>query len=322
MVARGTLRTAYAVTILALLLIAASQAGAWDQQYRYPLKVRVSDVDAVDARGRTAAGVAARDTRPEWDVAAGQARREILCPKRGFALALGMRPYFSNLVGTSKVASKAGEGTFLSLNGHLRLPPDRTLWEFYSYLRMWDKITGRFEYLPWSWTGGGHIPTEGNFAGLQLKKDDNLTSDLSLTSIVLGADYDVSFGRDLVFGPNGDFWIIKWSERVAKDSGDAMDFTQTILQPAIGAHIRYEPSNTGYFSWFKPFMEGRFSWMSFAGLGLSTWDFGAGIAPPVSRNVDAGFKIGYKQWRLDGSRGRLFADMGVEGLYLDFSLQF
>ena len=62
--------------------------------------------------------------------------------------------------------------------------------------------------------------------------------------------------------------------------------------------------------------------MSFAGLGLSTWDVGAGIAPPVSRNVDAGIKAGYKQWRLDGNRGRLFTDVSVEGLYLDFALQF
>ncbi|HMK35960.1 MAG TPA: hypothetical protein VK463_12880, partial [Desulfomonilaceae bacterium] len=101
-----------------------------------------------------------------------------------------------------------------------------------------------------------------------------------------------------------------------------LDFTQTILQPTIGAHIRYEPANTGYFSWFKPYMEGRFSWMSFAGLGLSTWDVAAGVAPPVSRNVDAGIKIGYKQWKLDGNRGRLYPDMGVEGVYLDFSLLF
>jgi hypothetical protein len=62
--------------------------------------------------------------------------------------------------------------------------------------------------------------------------------------------------------------------------------------------------------------------MSFNGLGLSTWDIGAGIAPPVSKNVDAGIKLGYKQWKLDGNRGRLFADVGVEGLYLDLSLQF
>jgi hypothetical protein len=309
------------VTILAVLLIAASQAGAWDQQYRYPLKVRVSDTDASDSRGR-AAGIAGRDTGPDWDVAAGQARREILCPKRGYTLALGVRPFFSNLSGTAKVVSRAREGTPLSLTGHLRLPPDATLWEFYTFIRMWDKITGRLEYLPWQWTGSGHIPSDGNFSGLALKAGDSLNSDLTITSIVVGADYDVSFGRDLVFGPNGDLWVIKWSQRVTKYTGDSMDFTQTILQPAIGAHLRYEPTNTGYFSWFKPYMEGRFSWMSFAGLGLSTWDFGAGVAPPVSRNVDAGIKIGYKQFRLDGNRSRLFADVGVEGLYLDFSLQF
>jgi len=38
--------------------------------------------------------------------------------------------------------------------------------------------------------------------------------------------------------------------------------------------------------------------------------------------MDAGIKLGYKQWKLDGNRGRLFADVGVEGLYLDLSLQF
>lgn len=62
--------------------------------------------------------------------------------------------------------------------------------------------------------------------------------------------------------------------------------------------------------------------MNFDGLGLSTWDMAAGIAPPVSRNVDAGIKLGYKQWKLEGNRNRLFADIAVEGPYLDLSLQF
>lgn len=139
---------------------------------------------------------------------------------------------------------------------------------------------------------------------------------------MIGADYDVAFGRDLTFGPNGDLYVIKWSQRVGKDMGESVDFNQTIIQPAIGAHLKYEPTNTGYFSWFKPFMEGKFNWMSFGSLGTSSWDLGAGVAPPVSRNVDAGFKVGYKQWRLDGNRNRLFTDIGVEGVYLDFSLQF
>ncbi|HMK36694.1 MAG TPA: hypothetical protein VK463_16590, partial [Desulfomonilaceae bacterium] len=215
------MRIVCAVISLALLMIAASQAGAWDQQYRFPIKVRVSDTDVSDTRTRSA-GIAGRDTGPEWDVAAGQAKREILCPKRGFTLDLGMRPFFSNLSGPVKVASKAGEGTYLSLVGHLRLPADRTLWEFYSHVRMWDKITGRLEYLPWIWTGGGHTPGDGNFGGLLLKKDDSISTDLSITSIVVGADYDVSFGRDLLFGPNADLWVIKWSERVAKTAGESL----------------------------------------------------------------------------------------------------
>ena len=157
---------------------------------------------------------------------------------------------------------------------------------------------------------------------ISLKSGDAIQSDLGITTFTVGADYDVSFGRDLVFGPNADMHVIKWSQRVAKDGGTAMDFSQTILQPAIGAHIRYEPTNTGYFSWFKPYLEGRFTWMSFDGLGLSTWDASAGIAPPVSRNVDAGFRLGYKQWRLDGTRNRLFTDVTVEGPYMDFALHF
>jgi hypothetical protein len=145
---------------------------------------------------------------------------------------------------------------------------------------------------------------------------------LSITSLVLGGEYDVSFSRDLVFGPNADLHIIKWQQRVASDMGQSGEFSQTMLQPAIGAHVRYEPENTGYFSWFKPYLGGRFSWMSFNSLGLSEWDAFAGIAPPLSRNVDSGFKLGYKQWRLEGSARRLFADVGVEGFYLDFALHF
>jgi hypothetical protein len=187
---------------------------------------------------------------------------------------------------------------------------------------LWDRIALRLDYAPWNWSAPGHAASDGNVAGLLLKKDDAFQTDLSITSLTIGADYDVSFGRELIFGPNADFHVIRWTERVVKSSGESGDFTQTILQPAIGAHARYEPINTGYFSWFKPYLEGRFTWMSFAGLGLSTWDFGAGVAPPVSRNVDAGVKLGYKQWKLDGNRGRLFADVAIEGPYLDFSLQF
>jgi hypothetical protein len=319
--ARGTQIITCAVTALAIIITGAIPAFAWEAEYRYPIKVRVSDSDFSNSR-QGSTGTIVNSPGTNWDVAAGQARREILCPKRGYSLAIGTRPYFSSITGSTKVNSKGGEGTFLSLTGNLRIPGDATLWEFYSFIRMWDKVTFRFEYLPWTWTGAGHTSTDGNFSGLLLKKDDNITTDLNVTSIVLGADYDVAFGRDLSFGPNADLWVIKWSERVAKSPGDAVDFTQTILQPAIGAHIRYEPANTGYFSWFKPFMDGRFTWMSFAGLGLSTWDIGAGIAPPVSRNVDAVFKLGYKQWRIEGNRGRLFADVGIEGFYLDLGLQF
>jgi hypothetical protein len=45
------------------------------------------------------------------------------------------------------------------------------------------------------------------------------------------------------------------------------------------------------------------------------------MAPPVSRNMDAGVKLGYKQWKLEGQRDRLSTDVGVEGLYLEFSLR-
>jgi hypothetical protein len=326
MATRGTMGIICAVATFALFISVANQALAWEQEYRYPIKVRVSENDSDNAgmAGSQTAGIgaAARRTPPEWDVAAGQAKRQILCPKRGFALALGMRPYFTNLLGNTRVVSKSNEGTSLNLTGHLRIPSEKTQWEFYSYLRLWDRATLRLEYLPWSWSGSGHAGTDGNFAGLLIKKDDPITTDLSITSILIGGDFDVAFGRDLTFGPNGDLYVIKWSERVGKDLGESVDFNQTIVQPAIGAHLKYEPTNTGYFSWFKPFMEGRFNWMSFGSLGMSSWDLGAGVTPPVSRNVDAGFKIGYKQWRMDGNRNRLFTDLGVEGVYLDFSLQF
>jgi hypothetical protein len=186
---------------------------------------------------------------------------------------------------------------------------------------MWDKIGLRLEYLPWNWGGPGHMPTDGNFAGLLLKKDDGINSDLNITTFLIGADYDVAFGRDLIFGPNADLYIIKWGQRVARDAGEGVDFLNDIAACDWGP-CQIRAFKTGYFSWFKPALEGRFNWMSFNGLGLSTWDIGAGIAPPVSKNVDAGIKLGYKQWKLDGNRGRLFADVGVEGLYLDLSLQF
>lgn len=321
MQARGPMRIPCALLVLAVILVATSVADAWEQQYRYPVKIRVSGTDQSDV---TVGGVgtASRSGASDWERAAGQARREVLCPKRGYAFAIGMRPFFATINGSTKVVSRASEGTYLNLTGHLRIPPERTLWEFYSYLRVWDRIALRLEYVPWAWDGPGHMPTDGNFAGLLLKKDDPIHSDLGITSLIIGGDYDVAFGREVTFGPNVDLHIIRWTQRIVKGGGESADFAQTILQPAIGAHLRYDPQNTGYFSWFKPYLEWRFSWMNFGGLGLSTWDLGAGVAPPVSRNVDAGFKIGYKQWKIDGNRGRLFADVGVEGPYLDFSLQF
>jgi hypothetical protein len=233
-----------------------------------------------------------------------------------------MRPFFSELSGSLKAASRGGEGTFLNLHGHLRLPTDNTLWEVYSHLRIWDKMALRLEYLPWNWSGPGHAGTDGNFAGLVLKKDQAITSSLNITTFLVGGDYDVSFGRDFVFGPNGELHIIKWNQRVETGAGDSADFDRTLMQPSIGGHARFEPAMTGYFSWFQPYFEGRFGWMSFNGLGLSTWDLGAGMAPPVSRNVDAGLKLGYKQWKLYGNRPRFLLDVGVEGLYLDLSLRF
>ncbi|MFC1836248.1 hypothetical protein ACFL2Q_16270, partial [Thermodesulfobacteriota bacterium] len=267
-------------------------------------------------------GIVASDRGNGWNTAAGAARRTILCPKRGYTFATGIRPFFGNLSGSVKGLSRGGEGTLLSLHGHLRIPSEATLWEFYSRFKMWDKVELRFDYTPWSWASTGHVATDGNFAGLILTKDEAITTNLNVTTFKVGADYDVSFSRDLIFGPNADLHVMKWAQRISTDAGGAADLVLTILEPSIGAHLRYEPANTGYFSWFKPFMEARFGWMSLGGLGLSTWDMCAGIAPPVSRNVDAGLRVGYKQLKLDGQRDRLFADVAVEGLYLDLSLRF
>jgi len=322
MAARGPIVIPWAIIITFVVTVAVTTpVDSWSQNYRFPHKIRSSDADGVRS-GVGGISAASRTAPGDWEVAAGQARREILCPKKGFAFALGMRSYFSTLSGSVKATNRGGEGTFLNLHGHFRLPVDRTMWEFYSNLRVWDKVAIRVEYLPWSWAGPGHIPTDGNFAGLLLKKDDSINTDLTISTLLLGADYDVSFGRNLIFGPNADLYVIKWGQQVVKDTGESGDFSQMILEPAIGAHIRYDPPNTGYFSWFKPHLEARFGWMSLGGLGLSTWDMAAGISPPINRNVDAGIKLGYKQWKLDGSRGRLFTDVAVEGPYLDFALQF
>jgi len=320
MVSRGAMRIPRLIIIMVVLFGTAGIAGALDKPFKYPVKVNVSD--NIPSRSGIAGMDMASGAGVSWDVAAGQSRSEIFCPKRGYSFAMGIKPHFTNLTGGSRVSSRGGEGSVLNFHGHLRLPDDKTLWDFYSSIRLYDKIGVRIEYAPWTWSGLGHIPIDANFSGLALKAGDAIQSDLGITTFTLGGDYDVSFGRDLVFGPNADMHIIKWNQRVAKDGGSAVDFSQTILQPAIGAHLRYEPTYTGYFSWFKPSLEARFSWMSFDGLGLPTWDASAGIAPPVSRNVDAGFRLGYKQWRLDGARNRIFTDVTVEGPYMDFALHF
>ncbi len=327
MVGRGLKRSSYAVpTVMIvlfvfLMLTAAGSAEAWDRKQPYPIKVRVSGHRLNDPHSRGPSSVC-EDTRFGWRSAAGASTRTILCPKSGFTFAIGMRPFFTQLTGMTKAESKGGEGTYMSLHGHLRVPDENTIWELYTHLRLWDKVTARVEYLPWHWGGAGHVATDGNFAGLILTEGDAVTTDLDITSFTVGADYDVSFGRDLVFGPNADLYITKWHQRLAMAHGPGMDFSETILQPNIGAHVRYEPSNTGYFSWFKPYVAARFGWMSFHSLAMSNWQLGAGLAPPLSRNVDAGVLLGYKQWKLDGTRGNLSADVGVEGLYLDFSLRF
>lgn len=313
----------YPVALLALSLVLAiaSIADAFDGRYRYPVKVRVSGAEYEGQRSGSM-GLAAYDDPGAWGYAAGASSRAILCPRRGFDFVIGARPFFSDLSGNVKALSRGGEGTYLNLHGHLRLPSDNIFWEFYSYVRLWDKVTLRLEYDPWFWSGTGHAATEGNFAGVLFAQDDPIQASLGITQLLAGADYDVSFSDDLVFGPNADFHIIRWNQRVVNKDGVGGDFGQTILQPALGAHARYEPSNTGYFSWFKPYLEGRFSWMSFTGLGLSTWDFGAGVSPPLSRNVDTGMKVGFKQWKMYGNRQRLFTDISVEGVYLDFSFRF
>ncbi|MBM3298827.1 MAG: hypothetical protein FJY85_02590 [Deltaproteobacteria bacterium] len=321
MLARGTMRITCAFLVLVALLTAAGSAGAWDSKYRYPIKVRVSGIDSPGAHPG-GVRVSAGNCPEDWSVPAGTARNQILCPKRGYSFSAGMRPFFTNLSGSVKVMSRGGEGSFLNLTGHLRLPAETTSWEFYSTLKLWDKIGLNLRYVPWFWGGPGHAGTDGNFAGLLFSANDPIQSDLNITQVMIGGEYEVSFGRELVFGPNADLHIIKWRQRVGKDLAEAADYSQTILQPALGGHVRYDPSNTGYFSWFKPYLEARISWMSFYGLGLSTWDMGAGVAPPVSRNVDAGFKFGYKQWKIDGNRGRLYTDVAVEGPYLDLDLRF
>lgn len=321
MQAKGSLRIPCALITFALLFLATGVTNAWERKVQVPEKIRFP------LKGSSEAGIApirasSGGILGDWGVPAGQAAREILCPKRGFAMALGTRPFFSSLTGSVKALSRGGEGSYVNLHGHLRVPSDVTQWELYAHMRTWDKVTWRLEYQPWSWNGAGHAPVEGNFAGLLFLVHDPVDTQLNITTVLLGVDYDVSFGRDLIFGPNGDFHVIKWSEKVTKGATEGVDFSQTILQPAIGAHVRYEPTNTGYFSWFKPSLEGRFSWMNFAGMGLSTWDIAAAVAPPLSRNVDAGIRLGYKQWKMDGNRSRLFVDVGVEGFYLDFSLRF
>jgi hypothetical protein len=321
MQARGSVRTPCALITLAVLLLATGLASAGDPEIRFPHKIRSSQPGASDAVVSPFSGASQARIR-DWEVPAGQARREILCPMRGYTLAVGFRPFFSDLSGSVKAVSRGGEGTYLNLRGHLRLPSDGIMWEMYTHMRTWDKVTWRLEYLPWSWNGVGHIATEGNFAGLLFAANDPIDSRLSISTFKIGADYDVSFSREVIFGPHIDLNMIKWTQQVAKGAAEAADFAQTIIQPTIGAHVRYEPTNTGYFSWFKPYVDGRFSWMSVSGLGLSMWDLALGVAPPLSRNVDAGVKLGYQQWKLDGNRGRLYADVDVEGFFVDLSLRF
>ncbi len=321
MIAGEKTRIPCALLAVVLVVMWTGLASAWDKTNRQPVKVRVS---GSGSSGPFSGGprYVDRDNPYEWGAAAGASQGAIFCPHRGYSFAVGMVPFFSTLSGFTRVSSKGGEGTFMQLNGHLRLPSENTFWEFYSHIRMWDKVSVRFNYRPWHWGGTGHAGTDGNFDGLSLSRDDMINSDLNIASFELGADYDVLFGRDLIIGPNADFHAIKWNQRVAKNDGWSGDYSATLLQPTIGAHLRYEPLNTGYFSWFNPYLEGRFDWMSFNGLALSTWDFGAGVAPPFGRNVDGGIRIGYRQWKLDGLRRRLLVDMTVEGLYMDFSLRF
>jgi hypothetical protein len=322
MIAGQKSRIPVALLVIVLCAVWTSLGGAWDSKNRQPVKVRVSGSGSTGPMISSGPRLAVRDTEYDWAAVAGASRGAIFCPKRGYSFALGMTPFFSGLNGFTRASSQGGEGTFMQLNGHLRLPTENTFWEFYANIRMWDKVTVRFNYRPWNWGGTGHAGADGNFAGLVIFAGDLINSDLNIASYELGADYDVLFGRDLIFGPNVDFHAIKWIQRVAKTDGTSGEYAATMLQPAIGAHIRYEPLNTGYFSWFNPYLEGRFSWMSFNGLGLTTWDFGTGVAPPLSRNVDGGIKLGYRQWKMDGLRKRLLVDVLVEGPYLDFSVRF
>ena len=164
---------------------------AGDTRYRHPTKVRGSafgSAGPMDAGGPRFAGL---DTEYDWGAAAGASRREIFCRKRGYSFAVGMVPFFSSMTGAVRVSSKGGEGTFMHLNGHLRLPSDNTFWEFYTNLRMWDKVTVRFNYRPWNWSGTGHASADGNFAGLAISRFDPINSDLNVASFELGADYDV-----------------------------------------------------------------------------------------------------------------------------------
>ena len=321
MQARESQRTPCALITLAVLLLVTGVASAGDPEIRFPHRSRSTFLGVSDVLVSPFSGLSHARIR-DWEVPAGQARREILCPMRGYTMAVGIRPFFSNLTGSVKALSKGGEGTYLNLRGHLRLPWDGIMWELYTHVRTWDKVEWRIEYVPWSWNGVGHVPTEGNFAGVLLMPNDSIDSRLDITTLKIGADYDVSFSREVVFGPHADLHLIRWTQKLAKSSAEAADFSQTIIQPTIGAHIRYEPINTGYFSWFKPYVDGRFSWMNFSGLGLSTWDLGLGVAPPLSRNVDGGVKLGYKQWKMDGNRSRLYVDVSVEGFFLDLSLRF
>jgi hypothetical protein len=321
MQARGSQRTPCALITLAVLLLATGVASAGDPEIRFAPKSRSSHSGASEAIVSPFSGLS-QARIGDWDVPAGQARREVLCPVRGYTMAVGVRPFFSDLAGSVKALSKGGEGTYLNLRGHLRLPYDGIMWELYTHVRTWDKVEWRIEYLPWSWSGIGHMPTEGNFSGILFAPNDPVDSRLDISTFKIGADYDVSFSREVVFGPHVDLHLIKWAQRVSKGGTEATDFSQTIIQPTIGAHIRYEPTNTGYFSWFKPYVDGRFNWLSFSGLSLSTWDVGLAVAPPLSRNVDGGVKLGYKQWKMEGNRSRLYVDAGVEGFFLDLSLRF
>ncbi len=88
----------------------------------------------------------------------------------------------------------------------------------------------------------------------------------------------MAFGRDLTFGPNADLNIIKWSQAVVKQPGIEGDgFFSDYPSAGHWSSHQIRAYQHGYFSWFKPLMEGRFSWMSLTGLALSTWDFGAGV---------------------------------------------